>query len=188
MRGSWLSCESAWGPDADTHGKPLKFLGRAGSIDGTGLQSLGTTSLALCLICPLVRGYALLNAGQVGAGHQKSRRDAGEDVWYASKSCGRKYPCEIGSQQLSRSNSWLAPPAASGMLCIPIVRSQRSYSRIVALFQPRRNFNGFYGWGTWIRTKTDGVRVRCSTVKLFPSSGASDGSLRGGDLAGAGNS
>lgn len=24
------------------------------------------------------------------------------------------------------------------------------------------------GWGTWIRTRTDGVRVRCSTVKLFP--------------------
>ena len=25
------------------------------------------------------------------------------------------------------------------------------------------------GWGTWIRTKTNGVRVRRSTVKLFPS-------------------
>ncbi len=25
------------------------------------------------------------------------------------------------------------------------------------------------GWGTWIRTKTNGVRVRCSTVKLSPS-------------------
>ncbi len=25
------------------------------------------------------------------------------------------------------------------------------------------------GWGTWIRTKTSGVRVRCSTLKLFPS-------------------
>jgi hypothetical protein len=24
------------------------------------------------------------------------------------------------------------------------------------------------GWGTWIRTKTNGVRVRCSTIKLFP--------------------
>lgn len=24
------------------------------------------------------------------------------------------------------------------------------------------------GWGTWIRTRTDGVRDRCSTVKLFP--------------------
>lgn len=25
------------------------------------------------------------------------------------------------------------------------------------------------GWGTWIRTKTNGVRVRCSTIKLFPN-------------------
>ncbi len=25
------------------------------------------------------------------------------------------------------------------------------------------------GWGTWIRTKINGVRVRCSTIKLFPS-------------------
>ena len=25
------------------------------------------------------------------------------------------------------------------------------------------------GWGTWIRTKIDGVRVRCSTVELSPS-------------------
>jgi hypothetical protein len=27
------------------------------------------------------------------------------------------------------------------------------------------------GWGTWIRTKIDGVRVRCSTVELFPTGG-----------------
>ncbi len=26
-----------------------------------------------------------------------------------------------------------------------------------------------FGWGTWIRTKIDGVRVRCSTIKLFPN-------------------
>jgi hypothetical protein len=25
------------------------------------------------------------------------------------------------------------------------------------------------GWGTWIRTKILGVRVRCSTVELFPT-------------------
>jgi hypothetical protein len=25
------------------------------------------------------------------------------------------------------------------------------------------------GWGTWIRTKIDGVRVRCSTVELSPT-------------------
>ena len=26
-----------------------------------------------------------------------------------------------------------------------------------------------FGWGTWIRTRTNGVRVRGSTVNLFPS-------------------
>lgn len=25
-----------------------------------------------------------------------------------------------------------------------------------------------HGWGTWTRTKTNGVRVRCSTLKLSP--------------------
>src|SRR4051794_31606637 len=29
------------------------------------------------------------------------------------------------------------------------------------------------GWGTWIRTRTNGVRVRGSTVNLFPSDAAS---------------
>ncbi len=28
------------------------------------------------------------------------------------------------------------------------------------------------GWGTWIRTKINGVRVRCSTVELSPNGGA----------------
>jgi hypothetical protein len=28
---------------------------------------------------------------------------------------------------------------------------------------------GLAGWGTWIRTKIDGVRVRCSTVELSPT-------------------
>ena len=31
------------------------------------------------------------------------------------------------------------------------------------------------GWGTWIRTRTDGVRDRCSTVKLFPTCGRTIG-------------
>ncbi len=26
-----------------------------------------------------------------------------------------------------------------------------------------------FGWGTWIRTKIDGVRVRSSTVELSPN-------------------
>src|ERR1039457_4716773 len=31
------------------------------------------------------------------------------------------------------------------------------------------------GWGTWIRTKILGVRVRCSTVELSPSRAGRDG-------------
>jgi hypothetical protein len=29
--------------------------------------------------------------------------------------------------------------------------------------------NEINGWGTWIRTKINGVRVRCSTVELSPT-------------------
>jgi len=31
-----------------------------------------------------------------------------------------------------------------------------------------REMINFAGWGTWIRTRTNGVRVRGSTVNLFP--------------------
>jgi hypothetical protein len=31
------------------------------------------------------------------------------------------------------------------------------------------NYNKESGWGTWIRTRTNGVRVRGSTVNLFPN-------------------
>ena len=45
------------------------------------------------------------------------------------------------------------------------------------------NFNVLFGWGTWIRTRTDGVRVRRSTVNLFPnktwSAATRDASWRG---------
>ena len=40
----------------------------------------------------------------------------------------------------------------------------------------------FIGWGTWIRTKIDGVRVRSSTVELSPTdalSGETDGEASG---------
>ena len=31
------------------------------------------------------------------------------------------------------------------------------------------------GWGTWIRTKINGVRVRCSTVELSPNAAGPKG-------------
>jgi hypothetical protein len=33
-----------------------------------------------------------------------------------------------------------------------------------------KRLRGAVGWGTWIRTRTNGVRVRGSTVNLFPNS------------------
>jgi hypothetical protein len=37
------------------------------------------------------------------------------------------------------------------------------------------------GWGTWIRTKIDGVRVRCSTVELSPNGRSKRAGRRAGD-------
>ncbi len=39
-------------------------------------------------------------------------------------------------------------------------------------FASKSQKKGMGGWGTWIRTKIDGVRVRCSTVELSPTSEA----------------
>jgi hypothetical protein len=47
--------------------------------------------------------------------------------------------------------------------------------------QPNRRKLRF-GWGTWIRTKIDGVRVRCSTVELSPN-GRLKGRLRAPSVA-----
>ena len=41
--------------------------------------------------------------------------------------------------------------------------------------EQRRLCEDEIGWGTWIRTKIDGVRVRCSTVELFPNAGGAGG-------------
>ena len=45
----------------------------------------------------------------------------------------------------------------------------RELARSLAL--SRKNSRNVHknGWETWTRTKIDGVRVRCSTIKLFPS-------------------
>ena len=53
-----------------------------------------------------------------------------------------------------------------GFVC-PISAVCSGMSGMSGLQNPN-NVRVFAGWGTWIRTRTDGVRVRCSTVKLFP--------------------
>ncbi len=70
----------------------------------------------------------------------------------------RKAASSRGSAIL-RSRAAISPAATrmSGRLCLD---SPRAAAKLLILF----------GWGTWTRTKTSGVRVRCSTIKLFPKS------------------
>src|SRR5687768_12903834 len=50
------------------------------------------------------------------------------------------------------------------------------------LLEPLEFFRCYFrcldGWGTWIRTRTNGVRVRGSTVNLFPSAVGTYATLR----------
>ena len=63
-----------------------------------------------------------------------------------------------------------AKPFAETFLVSPIamrIRLRRAPRRAGRPY--RQKLRG--GWGTWIRTKIDGVRVRCSTIELFPTGG-----------------
>ena len=48
------------------------------------------------------------------------------------------------------------------------------WSNCASHVQKQKRHRGvlIFGWGSWIRTNTDGVRVRSSTVKLCPNVGA----------------
>ena len=50
------------------------------------------------------------------------------------------------------------------------IRRQLLARRFAPVTRPTANPLILRGWGTWTRTKTSGVRVRCSTIKLFPKS------------------
>lgn len=50
-----------------------------------------------------------------------------------------------------------------------IAAENRTWGRRKKLVEPSRPQDIQFGWGTWIRTRTNGVRVRGSTVNLFPS-------------------
>ena len=39
----------------------------------------------------------------------------------------------------------------------------------IELIDSINQYHNVFGWGTWIRTRTDAVRVRCTTVILFPT-------------------
>src|ERR1700730_5357991 len=77
---------------------------------------------------------------------------------------------------LNRSRRWRPP-------CLP--RNESPDPRPDAL-HATKDIKGLekLGWGTWIRTKIDGVRVRCSTVELSPTQLTTDKVLE--DLKGVG--
>src|SRR5688572_19832408 len=54
------------------------------------------------------------------------------------------------------------PPPLEGSLTSPVGPADASA-------RPQFEEASRAGWGTWIRTKIDGVRVRSSTVELFPN-------------------
>jgi hypothetical protein len=56
-----------------------------------------------------------------------------------------------------------------------VARPTAVVTRILSL----NEISNVCGWGTWIRTKIDGVRVRCSTVELSPNGRLKRGSSRG---------
>ena len=67
-----------------------------------------------------------------------------------------------------RTAKWL-PPSANPLTCLrKQLRPPTARKLAGRTICPKLRF----GWGTWTRTKTSGVRVRCSTIKLFPKSAA----------------
>ena len=67
---------------------------------------------------------------------------------------------------------WLIVSSLIQARCVKTCRQAKHAawfpSRCLSLSR-RGRFGGGAGWGSWIRTRTDGVRVRCSTVKLIPN-------------------
>lgn len=51
--------------------------------------------------------------------------------------------------------------------CLMLRQISALATRILGIFGAKCLI--LFGWGTWIRTRTNGVRVRGSTVNLFPS-------------------
>ena len=85
----------------------------------------------------------------------------------------------VAIQELLTHQKCLGKPARTWLNCIvKLQASCPSNFRLAAMARTeaypavsKKNFHekGF-GWETWIRTKINGVRVRCSTIELFPNS------------------
>ena len=73
--------------------------------------------------------------------------------------------------------SFLSETAHASEQARPLPRDRsgtrcRAMMRLSSNLQANFRETAWNGWGTWIRTKTNGVRVRCSTIKLSPTEAA----------------
>ncbi len=76
---------------------------------------------------------------------------------------------EISGFEGCRRTAWLDTTAsAKAMACQPSPFLHFCASIVIWPAKPKPD-RAKAGWGTWIRTRTDGVRVRRSTVNLFPN-------------------
>jgi hypothetical protein len=99
--------------------------------------------------CPMTRG----NSGGAGADH--------DDIVLISNFCHPSLPLRTTCRPLRRSRT--RQQSKSGFCLIT-----RSGKRLAFLGagNTANSAQLRFGWGTWIRTKIDGVRVRCSTVQV----------------------
>jgi hypothetical protein len=100
------------------------------------------------------------------------------DRHYANRSLSTAEPVSAPpKRKLENGERRPAPETRTQRMEMPEIVRQRPAPASLS----RGNINDFYrpgkispetelrGWGTWIRTKIDGVRVRCSTVELSPT-------------------
>ena len=114
--------------------------------------------------------------------HGVPRRPSGDLVVPPERTSARGRPRRIGSrrrqaERAGEASSSTRPASTSGMrgpIAGAAARFDRTGTPVPKPPTARHRRDGAIsaegsGWGTWIRTKTNGVRVRCSTVKLPPS-------------------
>ena len=108
-----------------------------------------------------LRRLAVSPARQIGGERSQARYG---QTWRAFLVATMSHSCRVGWPSATR-NRWKSRHASCNMVHME-GRRQANWRML-----KRLNFLAkLVGWGTWIRTRTNGVRVRGSTVNLFPSS------------------
>src|SRR5664279_64535 len=144
-------CVSAWGPDPAAHqcfGLGLGCRRREPGHDC--LHSQPQDAGAVQRAPPVTGLQADIKLARIPA--------SGKTFWPAEA----EKPCiALSSQMPSRCHRCLAVDHVCG--------PPRGFERLRALSDLVCGSFSECGWGTWIRTKILGVRVRCSTVELSPN-------------------